>query len=56
MGASGVEDLIKVRILLDDDRNFQIEASMMDENRVEMLLFLVRNVTYLLGVPMRFLR
>ena len=41
MRASCAEDLIRVRILLDDDRSFQIGASMKDKNRVEMLLFLV---------------
>ena len=44
MGASCAKDLVKVRILLDDDRSFHIGASMKDEDRVEMLLFLVQNV------------
>ena len=44
MGASGTEDLIQVRILPDDDRSFQIGASMKDEDGVGMLLFLVQNV------------
>ena len=44
MGASGAEDLIQVRILPDNDRNFQIGASMKDEDGVGVLLFLVQNV------------
>ena len=44
MGASCVEDLVKLRILSDDDRSFLIRASMKDKERVEMLLFLVQNV------------
>ena len=44
MGASCAKDLVKVRILLDDDRSFHIGASMKDEDRVELLLFLVQNV------------
>ena len=44
MGASGAKDLIKVRILPDDDKSFQIGASMKNEDRVGMLLFLVQNV------------
>ena len=44
MGASGAKDLIQVRILPDDDRSFQIGASMKDEYGVGVLLFLVQNV------------
>ena len=44
MGASFAEDLVKVRILPNDDKGFQIGASMKDKDRVEMLLFLVQNV------------
>ena len=44
MGDSYAKDLIKVRILLDDDRSFQIGASMTDKDRVEMMLFLIQNV------------
>ena len=44
MGAGSAEDLIKVRILLDDDKSFQIRASMKNEDRVGMLLFLVQNM------------
>ena len=44
MGASCVENLIRVRILADDDRSFQIESSMKDIDRIKILLFLVHNV------------
>ena len=47
MGVSCAEDLIRVRILPDDDRSFQIGAGMKDEDRVEMLLFLVQNMDVL---------
>ena len=43
-GTSCAEDLVKVRILLDDDRSFLIGARMKDEEKVEMLLFLVQNI------------
>ena len=41
MGASCAEDLIRVRILPDENRSFQIGVSMKDEDRVEMLLLLI---------------
>ena len=41
MRTSCTEDLIRVRILPDDDRSFQVGAGMVDKDRVEMLLFLV---------------
>ena len=44
MRASCAEDLVKVRILPNDDKGFQIGTSMKDKDRVEMLLFLVQNV------------
>ena len=44
MGASYTEDLVKVRILPNDDRSFQIRARMKDEDKVGMLLFLAQNV------------
>ena len=44
MGAGGAEDLIKVRILSDNDKSFQIGASMKMEDRMGMLLFFVQNV------------
>ena len=43
MGTTCAEDLVRVKILPDDDRSFLIRASMKDEERVEMLLFLVQN-------------
>ena len=36
--------MLKVRILPDTDRYFQIGTSMNDRERVEMLLFLLQNV------------
>ena len=44
MGASYVEDIIRVKILPDEDRSFQIGAGMKNKDRVEMLLLLVQNV------------
>ena len=44
MGTSYAEELIIVKISLDDDRYFQVGASMRGENRVEMLLFLIQNM------------
>ena len=44
MGAAGAEQLIRVKILPDVDRYFQIGASMKDEDKVETLLFLIWNV------------
>ena len=44
MRASCKEELIKVRILPDVDRYFQVGASIRDEDRVETLLFLMQNV------------
>ena len=38
------EEVLKVRILPDTDRYFQIGISMNDQERVEMLLFLLQNV------------
>ena len=46
-GTSCAKDLVRVRILLDDDRSFLIGASMKDEEKVEMLLFLVQNIDVL---------
>ena len=40
MGASCAEELIRVKILLDTDKYFQIGASMKDEDKVQVLLFL----------------
>ena len=44
MGASCVEELIRVMILPDVDRYFQIGANMKDGEKVEALLFLIQNV------------
>ena len=41
MGASCAEDLIRVRILPDENRSFQIGVNMKDKDRVEMLLLLI---------------
>ena len=46
-GTSCAKDLVRVRILLDNDRSFLIGASMKDEEKVEMLLFLVQNIDVL---------
>ena len=35
---------MKVRILPDDDRNFLIRSCVAEEEKVEMLLFLVQNI------------
>ena len=43
-GTSCAEDLVGVRILPDDDRSFLIGVRMKDEEKVEMLLFLVQNI------------
>ena len=44
MGASCVEELIRVKVLPDVDRYFQVGASMRDEDRVGTLLFLAQNM------------
>ena len=44
MGAGRVEELLKVKILPDVDRYFQIGANMKDEDKIEMLLFLIQNI------------
>ena len=41
MKASCAEELIREKILPDVDRYFQIRASMGDQDKVEMLLFLI---------------
>ena len=51
MGVSCAEDLIRARILPGDDKSFQIGAGMKDEDRVEMLLFLVQNMDVLAWSP-----
>ena len=44
MRASCVEKLMKVKILPDTDKYFQIGMSMKNQDKVEMLLFLMQNV------------
>lgn len=44
MGAGCAKDLIRVKILLDTDRYFQIGTSMKDEDRVQVLFFLTQNI------------
>ena len=44
MGAGCAKKLVRVKILLDIDRYFQIGTSMKDQHKIEMLLFLIQNV------------
>ena len=44
MGAGCAEKLIKVKILPDTNKYFQVGASMKDEDRVQVLLFLTQNI------------
>ena len=44
MGASYAKELIRVKILPDVDRYFQVGVSMRDEDKVETLLYLMQNV------------
>ena len=44
MKAGCTEKLLKVKILSDVDRYFQIGASIKDDDRVGILLFLIQNV------------
>ena len=44
MGASGAKKLMKVKIIPNTDRYFQIETRMKNQDRVEMLLFLLQNM------------
>ena len=44
MGAGCAEELIKVKILPDINKYFQVGASMKDEDRVQVLLFLTQNI------------
>ena len=44
MRASCVEKLMKVKILPDTDKYFQIGTSIKNQDKVEMLLFLMQNV------------
>ena len=44
MGPSYADELIRVKILPDVDRYFQVGVSMRDEDKVETLLYLMQNV------------
>ena len=44
MGAGCAEEPLKIKILLDVDKYFQIGASLKYEDKVGMLLFLIQNV------------
>ena len=44
MRASYAKDLIRVKILPNEDRSFQIGARLKDEGRIKMLLLLVQNI------------
>ena len=44
MGAGCAEELVKVKILPDTNKYFQVGASMSSEERVQVLLFLVQNI------------
>ena len=56
MGAGYVEELIKVKILPDIDRYFQIMASMGSQDKVETLLLLIQNVDVFAWTPYEVLR
>ena len=51
MGASYADDLIRVKILSDRDRSFQIRVGMKNKDRVEMLLLFVQNVDAFVWSP-----
>ena len=62
MGASGAKKLMKVKIIPNTDRYFQIETRMKNQDRVEMLLFLLQNMDVfawspyeVLGVDLEFI-
>ena len=44
MGAGCAEELVKVKILPDTNKYFQVRASMSNEERVQVLLFLTQNM------------
>ena len=44
MGAGYTEELVKVKILLDTNKYFQVRASMNNKERVQVLLFLTQNI------------
>ena len=51
MGASCAEKLMKVKILPNVDRYFQIGTSMKNQDNVEMLLFHIQNVNVFAWSP-----
>ena len=51
MGVSCAEELIRVKILPNDNKYFQVGASMKDEDKVEVLLFLVQNINVVAWSP-----
>ena len=51
MGASYAEELIKVKILSDTDRYFQIGANMRSQDKVETLLLLIQNLDVFAWTP-----
>ena len=44
MGVGCAEELVKVKILPDTNKYFQVRASMNNEERVQVLLFLTQNI------------
>ena len=56
MGAGCAEELVKVKILPDTNKYFQVEASMSYEERVQVLLFLVQNLDIFAWDPYEVLR
>ena len=44
MGAGCAKGLVKVKILTDTNKYFQVGASMSNEERVQILLFLIQNI------------
>jgi len=62
MGARCTEELVKVKILSDTNKYFQVRASMSNEERVQVLLFMIQNMDVfawnpyeILGVDLEFI-
>ena len=51
MGAGYAEELIKVKILSDTDRYFEIGANMGSQDKVETLLLLIQNLDVFAWTP-----
>ena len=51
MGAGCTEELVKVKILPDTNKYFQVGASMSNEERVQVLLFLIQNMDVFTSNP-----